>query len=126
MNSFMTFFKIEAKLVWKSIDILIFGILFPIILGSIFGYTLSKDSAGSGASNFDLSYASVITIGILATGVMGLSLTLADYRHRGILQRLQVTPVSPSDCHCSRTCSDDRSCHFIYWRYTRLPLCVWL
>lgn len=95
MNSFMTFFKIEAKLVWKSIDILIFGILFPIILGSIFGYTLSKDSAGSGASNFDLSYASVITIGILATGVMGLSLTLADYRHRGILQRLQVTPVSP-------------------------------
>ncbi|MCM3785357.1 ABC transporter permease [Neobacillus mesonae] len=95
MHSFLTFLKIEGKLVWKSIDIFIFGICFPIILGSIFGYTLSKDGAGSGASHFELSYAAVVTIGMLATGVMGLSLTLADYRHRGILIRLQVTPVSP-------------------------------
>ncbi|PCN43811.1 multidrug ABC transporter permease [Brevibacillus laterosporus] len=94
MSTFLTFLKIEGKLVWKSIDILIFGICFPIILATLFGYFLSKDGL-AGASNFELSYASVITIGVLATGVMGVPLTIADYRHRGILRRFQVTPVSP-------------------------------
>lgn len=94
MSTFFTFLKIESKLVWKGIDILIFGICFPIILATLFGYLLSKDEI-AGASNFELSYASVITIGVLATGVMGVPLTIADYRHRGILKRFQVTPVSP-------------------------------
>lgn len=94
MSTFLTFLKIEGKLVWKGIDILIFGIFFPIILATLFGYLLNKDSLAS-ASNFELSYAAVITIGVLATGVMGVPLTIADYRHRGILKRFQVTPVSP-------------------------------
>lgn len=94
MSTFFTFLKIEGKLVWKGMDILIFGICFPIILAALFGYLLSKDEI-AGASNFELSYASVITIGVLATGVMGVPLTIADYRHRGILKRFQVTPVSP-------------------------------
>ncbi|MCR6112634.1 ABC transporter permease [Bacillus sp. A301a_S52] len=94
MSTFLTFLKIEGKLVWKGIDILIFGICFPIILATLFGYLLSNDGL-AGASNFELSYAAVITIGVLATGVMGIPLTIADYRHRGILKRFQVTPVSP-------------------------------
>lgn len=94
MSTFLTFLKIEGKLVWKGIDILIFGICFPIILATLFGYLLSNDEL-AGASNFELSYAAVITIGVLATGVMGVPLTIADYRHRGILKRFQVTPVSP-------------------------------
>lgn len=94
MSTFLTLLKIEGKLVWKGIDILIFGICFPIILATVFGYLLSKDGS-TGASNFELSYAAVITIGVLATGVMGVPLTIADYRHRGILKRFQVTPVSP-------------------------------
>ncbi|OUS74803.1 multidrug ABC transporter permease [Paenibacillus sp. MY03] len=94
MSTMFTLLKIEGKLVWKGIDILIFGICFPIILAALFGYLLSKD-ASAGSSNFELSYSAVITIGVLATGVMGLPLTIADYRHRGILKRFQVTPVSP-------------------------------
>lgn len=94
MKLFYTLLKIEGKLVWKGMDILIFGILFPIILAILFGYLLNKNDL-SGASNFELSYASIITIGVLATGVMGVPLTIADYRHRGILKRFQVTPVSP-------------------------------
>lgn len=94
MSTSLTFLKIEGKLVWKGMDILIFGICFPIILATLFGYLLSKDDL-TGASNFELSYAAVITIGVLATGVMGVPLTIADYRHRGILKRFQVTPVSP-------------------------------
>ncbi len=94
MSTFLTLLKIEGKLVWKGIDILIFGICFPIILATVFGYLLSKDGS-TGISNFELSYAAVITIGVLATGVMGVPLTIADYRHRRILKRFQATPISP-------------------------------
>lgn len=94
MNTMLTLLKIEGKLVWKGLDILIFGICFPIILATIFGFLLNEDTS-NGASNFALSYPAVITIGVLATGVMGVPLTIADYRHRGILKRFQVTPVSP-------------------------------
>ncbi|KKO54858.1 ABC transporter permease [Paenibacillus sp. DMB20] len=95
MNLFWTLLKIEGKLVWRGLDILIFGILFPIVLAIVFGYVMSKDGSVHGASMFEISYSAVITIGVLATGVMGVPLTLADYRHRGILKRFQVTPVSP-------------------------------
>ncbi len=94
MSTFFTFLKIEGKLVWKGMDILIFGVLFPIILAVLFGYLLNNNHV-AGTSDFELSYAAVITIGVLATGVMGVPLTIADYRHRGILKRFQVTPVSP-------------------------------
>ncbi|WP_340009137.1 ABC transporter permease [Paenibacillus sp. FSL K6-0276] len=95
MKLFWTLLKIEGKLVWKGMDILIFGIILPIILATLFGYVMSKDVSASGASMFEISYPAVICIGILATGVMGVPLTIADYRHRGILKRFQVTPVSP-------------------------------
>lgn len=95
MTLFGTLLKIEGRLVWKGLDVLIFGILFPVVLATLFGYVLSKDISGSGISTFELSYAAVVTIGVLATGVMGVPLTIADYRHRGILRRFQVTPVSP-------------------------------
>ncbi|OMD42194.1 ABC transporter permease [Paenibacillus odorifer] len=95
MKLFWTLLKIEGKLVWKGMDILIFGILLPIILATLFGYVMSKDVSASGASMFEISYPAVICIGVLATGVMGVPLTIADYRHRGILKRFQVTPVSP-------------------------------
>lgn len=76
-------------------DILIFGIIMPIILAALFGYVMSKDASINGASMFEYSFPAVTTIGILATGVMGVPLTVADYRHRGILKRFQVTPTSP-------------------------------
>lgn len=97
MSLFWTLLKIEGKLVWKGMDILIFGIILPIILATLFGYVMSKDMSVSGASMFEISYPAVICIGVLATGVMGVPLTIADYRHRGILKRFQVTPVSPAN-----------------------------
>lgn len=58
----------------------------PDHFGDSFGYVMSKDVSASGASMFEISYPAVICIGVLATGVMGVPLTIADYRHRGILK----------------------------------------
>ncbi|WP_042352649.1 ABC transporter permease [Bacillus massiliigorillae] len=95
MSLFWTMLKIEGKLVWRGLDILIFGILFPIILSVLFGYLMSNNPTDNGTSMFELSYPAVVTIGVLATGVMGVPLTIAYYRNRGILKRFQVTPASP-------------------------------
>ncbi len=95
MRSLITLVNIEGRLLWKGMDLFIFGFCFPVLLAALFGYLLSHDASG-GPSDFQLSFAAVTTIGILATGVMGFPLTIADYRHRRILQRFQVTPVPPA------------------------------
>lgn len=90
MKAFLTLLKTESKLVIRGIDTLFFGIGFPIVTALCIG-VLMKDSP-----TFPATFASVSTIGICATGCMGLPLTLADYRHRKILKRYSVTPLSPS------------------------------
>ena len=42
------------------------------------------------------TFGAISTIAICAGGVMGLPLLISDYRHKKILKRLQVTPVSQS------------------------------
>ncbi|MEL7658675.1 MAG: ABC transporter permease, partial [Bacillota bacterium] len=42
------------------------------------------------------SFGAIISIGIGATGLMGLPLALADYRYKKVLKRFLVTPVSPA------------------------------
>jgi ABC-2 type transport system permease protein len=90
-------FKIESKLTMRGMDSVIFGIFFPmgiaIILGLIYGRKLAFD--GAEYTFIEQSFGAMISIGICATGLMGIPLTIADYRHRKILKRFQVTPVSP-------------------------------
>lgn len=102
MMTFYTLTKIEAKLVWRGLDILIFGIIFPIIVALLFGYIMNNELFTQGNTMFHHSYPAVVTISILATGVMGLPLTIADYRHRHILKRFQVTPASPLTLLCAQ------------------------
>ncbi|AFS77459.1 ABC transporter, permease protein [Gottschalkia acidurici 9a] len=42
------------------------------------------------------SFGAVVSIGICAAGVMGLPLVISDYRHKKILKRFKVTPISPA------------------------------
>lgn len=45
---------------------------------------------------FEQSFGAISTIAICAGGVMGLPLVVSEYRHRKILKRFKVTPVSPA------------------------------
>lgn len=89
MKIFITLFKTESRLVLRGIDTLFFGIGFPVIVALFMGILMK------GTPTFDSSFAAVSTIGICATGLMGMPLTLSDYRHRHILKRYSVTPLSP-------------------------------
>ena len=98
MKTFNTLLKTEIKLYLRSIDSMFFGILFPVgivlLLGAIYG---SKPAfEGASYTMMQASFGAFITVGICATGLMGLPIVLSDYRHKKILKRFKVTPISPS------------------------------
>ncbi|MFT8349617.1 ABC transporter permease [Clostridium saccharoperbutylacetonicum] len=97
MKVFRTMLLTELKLSLRGIDMLIFAICMPVVvtvlLGIIFGNKIAFDSAGY--TFLEQSFGSITTIAICAGGVMGLPLVVSDYRHKKILKRFKVTPISP-------------------------------
>lgn len=98
MKAFRTLFKTEMKLSLRGMDMVIFAIIMPavvmVILGMIFG---SKPAYENASYTFlEQSFGAVAAIAVCAGGVMGLPLVVSDYRHKKILKRFKVTPVSPA------------------------------
>lgn len=98
MKTFSTMLKTELRLSLRGIDMLIFALIMPVVVTVILGIIYGSKPAYDGASYTFLaqSFGAVSTIAICAGGVMGLPLVVSDYRHKKILKRLKVTPVSPS------------------------------
>jgi ABC-2 type transport system permease protein len=87
-NSFRALFNTELKLIVRDGNILIFGIVLPVAVMFVIGLLVSKQELAA-------SYAGVASIAILATGIMGIPTTLAQYRHDGILRQFKATPLNP-------------------------------
>lgn len=98
MKAFKTMSKTELKMSIRGMDMVIFAIIMPVVVTVILGLIYGAKPAFDGANYtfFDQSFGAVITIAICAGGVMGLPLVVSDYRHKKILKRFQVTPISPS------------------------------
>jgi len=98
MKTFNTMLKTELKLSIRDMNMAIFAIILPIIVTAILGFIYGSEPAFEGAEHTFLaqSFGALTTIAILAGGVMGLPMLVADYRHRKILKRFKVTPVSPA------------------------------
>jgi len=98
MKAFNALFKNELKLSLRDMNIPVFGVAFPIIVAVIIGLVSGNKPAFEGAnySFIDQSFGAFAAIGICATGLMGMPLLVADYRHKKILKRYMVTPVSPA------------------------------
>ncbi len=97
MKAFRTMLKTELMLSFRGMDMVIFAIAFPAMVAIVLGAIFGQKPAFEGASYtfFQQNYGAVASIGICATGVMGLPLVISDYRHKKILKRFKVTPVSP-------------------------------
>lgn len=97
LKTFKTLMVTETKLMIRDMNNLIFGVGFSVVFAIIMGMVMGDKPAFEGAdySFMEQSFGAVIAIGIGATGLMGLPLALADYRHKKILKRFLVTPVSP-------------------------------
>lgn len=89
MKAFWTLFRTEAKLTIRCGDMIFFGILFPMGVMLLVGFI-------SGPKDIALGFGGIASVGICASGLMGIPLTFASYRHEKILKRFRVTPVSPA------------------------------
>jgi ABC-2 type transport system permease protein len=89
MKAFFAILKAELRLATRNPDMLLFGIAFPIGIMLLLGF-IAKPEA------LRLDFGGVVAFGICASGLMGLPLTLSDYRHRKVFKRLRATPASPA------------------------------
>lgn len=98
MKTFKTLLKTELKLSLRGMDMLIFAICMPVVVISIIGMIYGHKPAFEGADYtfLEQSFGAVTTIAICAGGVMGLPLVISDYRHKKLLKRFQVSPMSPA------------------------------
>lgn len=98
MRAFNTMLKTELKLSLRGMDMFIFAICMPVVITVILGIIYGNKPAFDGAEYTFLaqSFGALSTIAICAGGVMGLPLLVSDYRHKKILKRFKVTPVSPA------------------------------
>ena len=74
MKLLKTLLLTEIKLSLRAMD----SVFFAIVLGAIFGDKLAYD--GASYTWLQQSFAAVGVVGICATGLMGLPLTVSDYR----------------------------------------------
>ncbi|MFW6212767.1 MAG: ABC transporter permease [Spirochaetota bacterium] len=93
MKAFWRLLKVEFKLVLRSIDVVLFAVLMPVVVMVVIGLIYGRPDEGDGM--VQLSMGAFLSIGVAAVGLMGLPLTLAEYRSRKVLKRLSVTPIHP-------------------------------
>jgi ABC-2 type transport system permease protein len=97
MKAFNTMLKTELKISIRDMNMIIFALFVPVVVTVILGIIYGTNPASPGAdySFMAQSFGALSVIAICAGGVMGLPLVVSDYRHKKILKRFRVTPVSP-------------------------------
>ncbi|MFW6312777.1 MAG: ABC transporter permease [Spirochaetota bacterium] len=94
MMAFVTLLKTELRLALRSMDMVLFAVLMPVVVLIVVGLIYGETDAENGMVT--TTFGAFLAIGIAAVGLMGLPLGLAEYRHRKVLKRLQVTPAHPA------------------------------
>ena len=97
MKSLLKMTWMEAKLFLREPIGAFFTLIFPLMMlflfGSIYGNEPSTYFAGRGT--IDISIPAYTAMIISTGGLMSINITMAAYREKGILRRLQTTPIRP-------------------------------
>ncbi len=98
MKSFAKLAVIELKLQLREPVGTFFTLVFPLMLLVLFGaiYGNEPEAFMGGFGQVDLSVPGYIGMIVGTIGMLGLPVTLATYRERGILRRFQATPLRPA------------------------------
>jgi ABC-2 type transport system permease protein len=93
-SAFGNLVRTEAKLLVREIVPLLWGVAFPMALLSVMGEFSHGPDKSLGGFSLVASYEPVLIAFTIATfALQGLPTVLAGYRERGILRRLNATPV---------------------------------
>jgi ABC-2 type transport system permease protein len=93
-SAFGNLVRTEAKLLVREIVPLLWGVAFPMVLLSILGEFSNGPDKSLGGFSLVASYEPILIAFTCSTfALQGLPAVLAGYRERGILRRLNATPV---------------------------------
>jgi ABC-2 type transport system permease protein len=93
-SAFASLVRTETMLVVREIVPLLWGIGFPMALLAVMGSFSRGPDKSLGGSSLVATYVPIIVAFTVATfALQGLPTVLANYRERGILRRLNATPV---------------------------------
>ncbi|MBI9109270.1 MAG: ABC transporter permease [Spirochaetales bacterium] len=98
MRTLFVLFKTELTLALREFSGVLFGMIMPLGIMMLLGILYNNKPAFEGAdyTMMQQAFPAVMTIGICATGLMSIPLTIAGYREKKILKRFKVTPTSPA------------------------------
>jgi ABC-2 type transport system permease protein len=93
-SAFRNLVAVEAKLLVREVVPLLWGVGFPMVLLSVIGATSPGPDKSLGGVSLATAYVPILIAFSCATfALQGLPTVLAGYRERGILRRLNATPV---------------------------------
>jgi ABC-2 type transport system permease protein len=93
-SAFASLVRIEAKLLVRELVPLLWGVGFPVILLAVIGaFSHGPDQSLGGASLVAVYVPILIAFTLATFALQGMPAVLAGYRDRGILRRLNATPV---------------------------------
>jgi ABC-2 type transport system permease protein len=93
-SAFRTLVRTEARLLVREVVPLLWGVGFPVVLLCVMGAFSHGPDKSLGGFSLVASYEPVLIAFTIATfALQGLPTVLAGYRERGILRRLNATPV---------------------------------
>ena len=99
MRALATLTASEARLVGRDLSVLLVPVAIPVVIMLLVG--LGADHTPlpelGGLSHLEVfAIPAALTMVSCMVGVLTLPITLATYRHRGVLRRMSLTPVSPA------------------------------
>ena len=93
-SAFGNLVRMEAKLVVREVVPLLWGVAFPMVLLAIMGAFSRGPDKSLGGYSLVASYEPILIAFTCSTfALQGLPAVLAGYRERGVLRRLNATPV---------------------------------
>jgi ABC-2 type transport system permease protein len=96
MKSLATLTRVEAVLLAREPAAVAFTLLLPLILLVLNGSTgNAPNPTFGGAGTIDVLLAGYLVYVMATSAIMQMPETLADYRDRGILRRMRITPLKP-------------------------------
>lgn len=97
MNAFLKMTWTELKLTLREPLGTFFTLFFPVMLLVVFGGIFGNEPEAflGGYGSVDLSVPGYIGMIIGTVGMLGIPITLANYREQGILRRYRATPIQP-------------------------------
>ncbi|MCF2616014.1 ABC transporter permease [Oscillibacter valericigenes] len=107
MKRFLSMYRVEQKIFFRSPDVILFNLAMPLVVFVVITMiTGDKNAADSGLTYLQSAYVSLSTVGICCSAFMSIPITIVECRSQGILRRMYCSPCSPARLlACDTICS---------------------